>query len=238
MTERNENTTDDVFTWIDRAAKAVAVAAAFSVLLGITYNVTFFAVTKPEWLFYLSAADNLAGTFFALPMGMVAVVIQLAIMAICGWLFSDRSNKFERIRSNWLRLLINLLFVAAFLALGIAGLRWFTLGMTNILVAITVVVGAIAMDHYYDKEWPLKNRLAYVVPISAVSIFLCAIGLGVNAGLSRGAMIEIEIADRAFLVGETVRSLENGVILAQPRGWVWIPRAEIKRIREMGDGGK
>src|SRR5665213_1124426 len=115
MPDGDSNKTDGAFSYVDLAAKTVAVAAAFSVLLGVTYNVTFFAIAKPEWLFYLSATDNLAGTLFALPIGMVAVAVQLVIMGICHWGFRNQGGLIYRIASERMQILIAIVIVAAFL---------------------------------------------------------------------------------------------------------------------------
>src|SRR5690348_11883132 len=59
--------TQDVFSMIDTGAKAVAILGGLSVLVGTTFNVSFFLATNSEWLFYLSIADNLTATLYALP---------------------------------------------------------------------------------------------------------------------------------------------------------------------------
>ena len=65
---------------LEAAAKVAALVAAASALIGLTYNVAFFAGSKQEWLFYLSIADNLTATLYALP--FVVLVVGLMILSI------------------------------------------------------------------------------------------------------------------------------------------------------------
>jgi len=50
--------------------------------------------------------------------------------------------------------------------------------------------------------------------------------------------VNIDLTDygssHPVLTGQIVRHLDNGIILAQDTGWVWIPKDQVRRVTEVG----
>src|SRR5580698_5123951 len=66
---------------VDLLAKAIAVLVAASLVVGTTYNIAFFLLTKPEWLFHLTVVDNVTATFYSLP---IVTALSTGVLVMMG----------------------------------------------------------------------------------------------------------------------------------------------------------
>ena len=198
---------------IDIAAKSIAVIVALSLLVGTTFNITFFVVTKPEWLFHLSVTDNITATFYSLPVVMVAAV-GMAMYALM--------SRFEEVTplpaSRWRRFssaFSPLLFVAIFMTIAISILPIFSFKVMFVLtlagfagVAFSVWTPLISMTR-------LARTLAQGC-LATVTVLACIGVIAVAAAHRGGQSSQVETFDaggnRSILIGNLVRILDGGVI--------------------------
>ncbi|MFI5001268.1 MAG: hypothetical protein ACHQK9_15430 [Reyranellales bacterium] len=248
-----------VFELIDVAAKAVALVVAFSLLMGITYNVVFFSFTKPVWLFHLSIADNIAATLYALPVVFGVLVVQAA-GTVFFWFVLNSQRLLESRLEPWIPMAWDRvswmipIVVTAFGVVLVGSVIWaFSLGSLDEVFAIVGLtltdprvmiyaawlLGSMVWAAVLIQRESTFRIFVHVSTLIVVMPFASVVLLGVEAGRHRGYAAEIELSDRALswdskatARGFIVRVLEGGVILEQGPDWIWLPRAEIRRIAE------
>ena len=213
--------------------KLAAGIGALSVLLGVTFNVSFF-VSEPEWLFLFSVADNLAATLYALPLVVVILVAQACAMSIV-WAYLNWSTTAPRL--EWAKRLIVALAVIFFLGVVAA----IALQQPNLLLwplIPEILVLSVATAAFVDLHLLLEDRVLITLLGTALTAVIITIGAGWSARANLGLGVEIELAGKpsssdkgTMLRGSLVRFLDGGVILELSDGrWLWLPKTEIQRV--------
>ncbi|WP_428661366.1 hypothetical protein [Reyranella sp.] len=233
---------------IETLIKVAAVLGAASLLLGITYNIAFFAGEKSPWLFYVSAADNLVSTMYALPFGLGVGVITV----VGAWYFYRmRPLQF----SDWPILALSFggygaLFFFFWVVQGTSlqerlGIEKVTGTSIILIVGFTAAIFAVA----YGASWVIKRAeasgLVGFVALWPIGVFAVLALLGGSALSARGSRtaidqgkaltVEVEVSQamqRGVIVGTLVRVLDSGLILAQGEDWLWVPKGDIRRVKE------
>jgi hypothetical protein len=213
--------TQDVFSMIDTGAKAVAILGGLSVLVGTTFNVSFFLATNSEWLFYLSIADNLTATLYALPVvTATGLILGAGMGALRG---ADWSVVFGY--------LVSVVLFAGYLLW--RGTLFKSSGLFTIALTLIVLLSAFVrrVSPSFGQAWA-TSILFIVFLVVAVS------GIGVLKSEQPRMTVNIDLTDygssHPVLTGQIVRHLDNGIILAQDTGWVWIPKDQVRRVTEVG----
>jgi hypothetical protein len=224
-------------TVVDLLAKAIAVLVAASLLVGTTYNIAFFLVTKPEWLFHLSVADNVTATFFSLP---IVTALSTGVLVMMGLAVVRPLRPFKTLDRK------TVLVGGAAYAVIVAVISVATVasGHENAVAVwvtatlfITAMLGPL-LTNYLPENRTLRS--AWLSGLLIVSLMTATVALALATAHRLGEVVQIEAADgggmRSIVVGKTVRILDGGVILQQSgAGWVWFPKEQIRRITEATD---
>jgi hypothetical protein len=228
-------------TWlsIENIAKVAAVLGAASLIIGVTYNVAFFAGT--QWLFNVSIADNITATMYALPYALAFFILYFA------YAWGARRATFRR---NALivvpvgMVLACILLLLSKIFIGDPG-EWFgTETLPSHLFLAAVFATAIGMGGALSgtnlksllQVSEHKIRSAVVVSLSMlISLLLGPIFLARDSRIAikdRPMTVDVDIAQKGAISGSVVRILDGGILVEQGQRWVWIPRSEIKLIVE------
>lgn len=217
---------------IEWLTKAAALVAGLSLAVGIVYNVSFFSVSgKPHWIFYLTVADNLAAALFALPFVMLALVL-IGLR----WLAPPPLS----LISDLLNALGSLVLVVAAAYFLSAKIDAVFVGMVGGAIFFSVLSICSTLSRYVRLP---PSSATFVDPAMfslAVAAIVPCLMAGVLAAVLTWAMlaispthVRIELPDKLVLSGSLVRLLDGGAILAEGKGWIWVPKAEIKRLTEL-----
>ena len=221
----------DVSDW---TLKVVAISAPLSLVMGTLFNVAFFAGLKANWLFHLSILDNLTATLFVLPlvMGVVGICLVYA-------LFFARIAGSGR-QAALLLAAIVLLFMAM---TWISSPHPFAIGMIFQFVVFLVITGCLwgGARLLAKSQVPSRNVASSGTLLGgglialALAVSTVYVARGVRSAIDANIGehdIAIEIAG-GMIEGRLVRFLDGGVIVAQGKLWTFVPRSEIKQLREL-----
>ena len=214
---------------VDLATKAVAVVVAVSLVMGISYNIAFFLFSKPEWLFRLTVADNIAATLYALPFTLLILPVVIAWISLMRFLDTRKLSVSRKV--GWI----------AFVGGLIVG------------VGYTYLIGLLITGLFGSAGWPLmvaflvlfllgffSKAISGQASLVAYAVILMVFALGTSAVLARSAVkathsVEVEVGDRigsSVMKGLIIRTLDAGIILSQDGRWTWIPKERVLLIRE------
>lgn len=223
---------------VDFAAKAIALIVGAGLVVGTAFNIFFFLATKPHWLFHLSVADNIAATFYAIPVTIIWTVLILGSVAIHVHYAKGKSAEALGERFSKFLITLSLIFLVTggitFAVYGFTFRAFIFFGYVAIFVVVVFLGPAVTT---ILPESPVI-RWGWVSLLTAAGLITGA-ALGVVDAIrkSRTAEVRIESSDvdgkRSILSGQLVRVLDGGVILQQPGAWVWIPRDQVRRMTEV-----
>jgi len=176
---------------IETLIKVAAVLGAASLLLGITYNISFFAGEKSPWLFYVSAADNLVSTMYALPYGLLVG----AFVVVSTW-FVYRGPPLKGLNWPLVAVIFAFIFSPLLTMWALQGLPFYdrlglgkTTGATVILiVSFTAATCAVP----YGAAWVIRRAetsgtvgLLAFWPVGLAAMLALLVGAAFVARLSR-----------------------------------------------------
>src|SRR5262245_27600185 len=157
------DSTLSVVSVVDIAAKAIAVLGAVCLMTGIVYNVSFFIFSKPEWLFHLTAADNLTATFYALPFVLLLIVAAAAYALVPIWLSEKGWEETDATpeQKRWAKLL-RFLRLALFSTVAL----WLFKGWARDVLVVAVVAAVLTISNYLHA--PIQTRVAVYASVAAL----------------------------------------------------------------------
>jgi hypothetical protein len=213
---------------VDMAAKAFAVVGGICLTTGIIYNVSFFLLTRPEWLFHLTVADNLTATLYALPF-VLLVLAGVGVYASgpywFGRLLEDQGSGRRRY-----------FLVLAVLVAAVLYPSMFIFGDAVASAPMLVVILVVALALRLFRTETLGTRLVAYAVAAACILVSCTVLLSVRAHHERSLTADVEIGDRigsSVIRAKVVRNLDAGMILEQQGAWIWIPKDRILQVKEI-----
>jgi hypothetical protein len=222
---------------VDLLAKAIAVLVAASLVVGTTYNIAFFLLTKPEWLFHLTVVDNVTATFYSLPIVTALSTGVLVMMGLAAVRPLRRLKTLDRktvlVNGSAYAVIIAVISVATVTSHHENAIAvWLTATLF-----ITAMLGPL-FTNYLPENRALRS--AWLSGLFILSLMTATVALALATAHRLGAVVQIEAADgagmRSIVVGKTVRILDGGVILQRSdAGWIWFPKDQIRRITEVTD---
>jgi hypothetical protein len=221
---------------LEDLAKAAAGVGAASLMVGIVYNIAFFAPDRFHWLFAVSASDNWTATMYALPFTALAA----AAFGLALWvLFQQASN--ASIGWVW-----RFYLIASGVVVVVIGIWWsisrpvpfgyFAFSVLSAAAWIFFLLLTVTVLHRLRSGSQSRPVLIALLGIfAAVSLLTTPSVVAVNAQFNvehQPTQVEVEVPLRGVFSGNLVRILDGGVILAQGNDWVWIPKGEVRQIKE------
>ncbi|HYX03820.1 MAG TPA: hypothetical protein VE963_17135 [Reyranella sp.] len=241
MAERGNMPTrsTSLFASLDAVLEWLAAVVGFCLFLSINYNITFFFGVRSQWLFFLSATDNLVAALYAIPQAFFA-----AMLFSCGAMIfgSTGPGMTRRLLLFWL--------LTAFVIISIVmtpveerrlpeDLREWAVAGAAIVVALGVVplaLFAILSVFAGLFEEPRQRLLA----VGACGLVFLMFGAAITARMDRDLAdgrpdVVCTLRDQEPVRGKLVRTLSEGFIVARGDDWIWLPRSQVMKIAEHAD---
>jgi hypothetical protein len=195
------------------------------------------------WLLHLSVADNLAGTLFSLPFALFYCLLWGASMLPAA---VRSSSRFAATATSYI-LMATAIYVVGLmvepsesnpLTPMLANRRLLALVILSLLllfVSPLVAVFLARSRRFMDLPKYLQLLVfggLFFVPLE-LAVWTDARITRFKIDSGRTSMVEVELPDKLVVIGRMVRPIEAGYLLKLDRGWVLIPKTEIKRVTEL-----